>query len=45
MSARAARSAALRRDTKETQIAVKIGLDGTGASKFDTGIPFLEQIC
>ena len=39
-----ARSAAVRRDTKETQIAVKLGLDGTGASRFATGIPFLEHM-
>jgi imidazoleglycerol-phosphate dehydratase len=44
MSASAARSAAVRRDTRETQIAVKINLDGTGASRFATGIPFLEHM-
>ena len=44
MSASAARSAAVRRDTRETQIAVKINLDGTGVSRFATGIPFLEHM-
>lgn len=44
MSASAARSAAVRRDTRETQIAVKINLDGTGASRFATGVPFLEHM-
>ncbi|HWY24529.1 MAG TPA: imidazoleglycerol-phosphate dehydratase HisB [Nevskia sp.] len=44
MSASAARSAALSRNTKETQIAVKINLDGTGESRFATGIHFLEHM-
>jgi imidazoleglycerol-phosphate dehydratase len=44
MSASAARSAAVRRDTRETQIAVKLNLDGTGVSRFATGIPFLEHM-
>ena len=44
MSASAARSAALSRDTKETQISVKINLDGTGESRFATGIHFLEHM-
>ena len=44
MSASAARSAAISRDTKETQIAVKINLDGTGESRFATGIHFLEHM-
>src|SRR5579871_3608505 len=44
MSASAARSAALSRDTKETQISVKLNLDGTGESRFATGIPFLEHM-
>ena len=32
------------RDTSETQIAVKINLDGTGKCSFDTGVPFLEHM-
>ncbi|MDE0853868.1 MAG: imidazoleglycerol-phosphate dehydratase HisB [Nevskia sp.] len=44
MPASAARSAALSRDTRETQIAVRLDLDGTGHSHFATGIPFLEHM-
>ena len=44
MSASAARSAAISRDTRETQISVKINLDGTGESRFATGIHFLEHM-
>jgi imidazoleglycerol-phosphate dehydratase len=48
MSARSApavsRSASVRRDTRETRIVVEIGLDGSGASRFDTGIAFLEHM-
>ncbi|MBL6749352.1 MAG: imidazoleglycerol-phosphate dehydratase HisB [Nevskia sp.] len=44
MSARAARSAVLQRNTRETRIAVKLNLDGTGACRFATGIPFLEHM-
>ena len=38
------RTAEVRRDTKETQIRVKLNLDGTGAAKLATGIPFLEHM-
>ncbi|MGE0388108.1 MAG: imidazoleglycerol-phosphate dehydratase HisB [Gammaproteobacteria bacterium] len=38
------RSATLQRDTKETQISVRIDLDGTGQGRFDTGVPFLEHM-
>ena len=38
------RSAAASRDTLETRISVSINLDGSGKSKFDTGIPFLEHM-
>ncbi|MCK9384228.1 MAG: imidazoleglycerol-phosphate dehydratase HisB [Nevskia sp.] len=38
------RSATVRRDTRETQIAVEINLDGNGDSRFDTGIPFLDHM-
>ncbi|MGW8269489.1 MAG: imidazoleglycerol-phosphate dehydratase HisB [Burkholderiales bacterium] len=38
------RSAEVRRDTKETQIRVRVNLDGAGAAKLATGIPFLEHM-
>ena len=38
------RSANVSRDTLETQINVVLNLDGSGASRFDTGIPFLEHM-
>lgn len=38
------RSAAIRRETKETQIEVSINLDGTGQCVLDTGVPFLEHM-
>jgi imidazoleglycerol-phosphate dehydratase len=39
-----ARSTKVTRNTKETQITVNVNLDGTGAARFDTGIPFLEHM-
>ena len=39
-----ARIAQVARNTKETQIEVKVNLDGTGKAHFDTGIPFLEHM-
>jgi len=39
-----ARTASVSRDTLETQISVSVNLDGTGESKFDTGVPFLEHM-
>ena len=39
-----ARRASVRRDTLETQIHVTVDLDGTGESRFETGIPFLEHM-
>lgn len=32
------------RNTSETQITVKLNLDGTGKCEFDTGVPFLEHM-
>ena len=39
-----ARSASIKRNTLETQIAVSIDLDGSGASRMETGVPFLEHM-
>ncbi|WP_132974496.1 imidazoleglycerol-phosphate dehydratase HisB [Thiogranum longum] len=39
-----ARTAQIQRDTLETQIGVKLDLDGSGNSEFDTGVPFLEHM-
>ncbi len=38
------RIASVRRDTLETKIQVTLNLDGTGESKFNTGVPFLEHM-
>ena len=38
------RTATVTRNPLETQISVSVNLDGTGQSKFDTGIPFLEHM-
>jgi len=38
------RTAEVRRDTKETRIRVKLNLDGSGAGKLDTGVPFLDHM-
>ena len=38
------RKAEVTRNTKETQIRVRIDLDGTGAIRFATGLPFLEHM-
>ena len=38
------RSAEIERKTKETQIRVRLNLDGTGVAKLSTGIPFLEHM-
>jgi imidazoleglycerol-phosphate dehydratase len=38
------RVAEVRRDTAETQIRVAINLDGTGARKLDSGLPFLDHM-
>lgn len=38
------RESKVSRNTKETQINVQLDLDGTGASAFVTGLPFLEHM-
>ncbi|RVU47331.1 imidazoleglycerol-phosphate dehydratase HisB [Rubrivivax rivuli] len=44
MSEALQRVAEVRRDTKETQIRVRINLDGTGAAKLATGIGFFDHM-
>jgi len=44
MTAANPRSADIRRDTKETQIRVRIDLDGTGAATLSTGIGFFDHM-
>jgi imidazoleglycerol-phosphate dehydratase len=39
-----ARSAKVRRTTRETDIAVSLTVDGTGAARIDTGLPFLDHM-
>ena len=38
------RTAEVKRDTKETRIRVTLNLDGSGAGKLDTGVPFLDHM-
>lgn len=38
------RTAAIKRETKETRIAVEVNLDGTGKSELKIGVPFLEHM-
>ncbi|MDX1488574.1 MAG: imidazoleglycerol-phosphate dehydratase HisB, partial [Acidiferrobacterales bacterium] len=38
------RNAKVARDTKETQITVEVNLDGTGAARLQTRLPFLEHM-
>ena len=38
------RQASLKRETKETRIAIKLNLDGTGKSRIQTGIPFFDHM-
>lgn len=44
MSSSADRTANIVRNTSETEIAVKLNLDGTGKTRFTTGVPFLEHM-
>ena len=38
------RTASIERNTKETQIAIQLNLDGSGQAKLDTGLPFFEHM-
>ncbi|MCP5269113.1 MAG: imidazoleglycerol-phosphate dehydratase HisB [Zoogloeaceae bacterium] len=38
------RQAEITRNTLETQVSVKINLDGTGVGRFETGVPFLDHM-
>lgn len=40
----AERKATIERNTLETRIRVSLDLDGSGKSRFDTGVPFLEHM-
>jgi imidazoleglycerol-phosphate dehydratase len=40
----AERKATVERNTLETQITASVNLDGSGATAFDTGVPFLEHM-
>ena len=39
-----ARTASVTRNTRETQITLSLNLDGTGAARFVTGLPFLDHM-
>lgn len=39
-----ARQAQLKRDTKETRIAIKLNLDGAGKASIKTGVPFFDHM-
>src|SRR3954449_10460123 len=38
------RTAEVTRNTKETQIRLRLNLDGKGVAKLSTGVPFLEHM-
>ena len=38
------RQASVKRNTKETQVAISIDLDGSGQLEVDTGLPFLDHM-
>jgi imidazoleglycerol-phosphate dehydratase len=44
MSGERMRDASITRNTVETQISVRLNLDGTGVAKLATGIPFLDHM-
>ncbi len=44
MSLNASRQARVERKTKETDIVLQLNIDGTGASKVQTGIPFFSHM-
>jgi imidazoleglycerol-phosphate dehydratase len=44
MSSNASRQARVERKTKETDIVLQLNIDGTGASKIQTGIPFFSHM-
>lgn len=44
MSDRTIRTAAIERNTNETQIALSFGVDGAGESKQESGVPFLDHM-
>ncbi|NJD08569.1 MAG: imidazoleglycerol-phosphate dehydratase, partial [Methylococcaceae bacterium] len=38
------RTAEIKRDTLETQVRVRLDLDGTGKGDIQTGVPFLDHM-
>ena len=38
------RTSQVKRNTLETQVSVKLNLDGNGAAKLDSGVPFLDHM-
>lgn len=44
MSEQQKRTAQIERNTKETQISLTFGIDGTGESKLDSGVPFFDHM-
>lgn len=44
MNAMSARTAEIKRQTRETDIAVSLDLDGQGNARLDTGVPFFDHM-
>ncbi|MGI9239902.1 MAG: imidazoleglycerol-phosphate dehydratase HisB [Verrucomicrobiales bacterium] len=44
MSNQQQRTSSINRETAETKISISLGVDGTGRSEIDTGIPFLDHM-